>query len=166
MRSKASLRVCSQSLLKSEMLPPTMVCKLAPMVPTMERERTTIPRTTPRLRFTRKPGSSNAVVTNSCGTMSSPFCRTPFVGRTPLAPIDLDHRRVFNDDGPFQRIYDAEPRGAIDGGLRGVPVAVFARRGGGGGGGGGGRRGGGGVVESGGGRGRAGGRRRAHPPRG
>src|ERR1019366_5604638 len=139
MRSKASLRVCSQSLLKSEMLPPTMVCKLAPMVPTMERERTTIPRTTPRLRFTRKPGSSHAVVTNSCGTMSSPFCRTPCVGRTPRSargppgppfsflpcsrfpppPIDLDHRRVFNDDGLFQRIHNAEPRGAIDGGLRG-----------------------------------------------
>src|SRR5664280_1201387 len=119
MRSKASLRVCSQSSMTSEMLPPTMVCKLAPRVPTMERERTTIPRTTPRLRFTRKPGSSNAVVTNSCGTMSSPFCRTPCVGRTPLAPIDLDHRRVFNDDGLFQRIHNAEARGAIDGGLRG-----------------------------------------------
>src|ERR1017187_2872590 len=100
MRSKASLRVCSQSLLKSEMLPPTMVCKLAPMVPTMERERTTIPRTTPRLRFTRKPGSSNAVVTNSCGTMSSPFCRTPFVGRTPPGADGAHDEARAHDDSP------------------------------------------------------------------
>ena len=31
----------------------------------MERERTTIPRTTPKLRLMRKPGRSNAVVTFS-----------------------------------------------------------------------------------------------------
>src|ERR1035437_2784536 len=93
MRSKASLRVCSQSLLKSEMLPPTMVCKLAPMVPTMERERTTIPRTTPRLRFTRKPGSSNAVVTYSCGTMVAS-----------RAPVNFDGRRTFHYEALLQAV--------------------------------------------------------------
>ena len=31
------------------MLPPTIVCKLAPIVPKIERERTTMPRTSPRV---------------------------------------------------------------------------------------------------------------------
>src|SRR5262245_19634412 len=51
------------------MLPPTNVCSDAPMVPTMLRDRTTIPRTRPMLRTMRQPGSSNAVVT-SLGLMA------------------------------------------------------------------------------------------------
>src|SRR5262245_3379572 len=51
------------------MLPPTSVCSDAPSVPTMLRERTTIPRTRPMLRTMRQPGSSNAVVT-SLGLMA------------------------------------------------------------------------------------------------
>jgi hypothetical protein len=35
------------------MFPPTIVCKLAPMVPKIERDRTTIPRTTPKVFVTR-----------------------------------------------------------------------------------------------------------------
>src|SRR5262245_14710770 len=46
------------------MLPPTSVCSDAPSVPTMLRERTTMPRTRPMLRTMRQPGSSNAVVTS------------------------------------------------------------------------------------------------------
>src|SRR6266850_5557089 len=46
------------------MLPPNSVCSDAPMLPTMLRERTTIPRTTPRLLTVRWPGSSKAVVTS------------------------------------------------------------------------------------------------------
>src|SRR5437667_1841122 len=106
--SKASSRVCSQSLLKSEILPPTMVCRLAPMVPKMERERTTIPRTTPRLRFTRKPGRSNAVVTYSRGTMF-------LLNGSYLAPVDLDHRRILHHDRSFQRVANPVTRGAVDG---------------------------------------------------
>jgi len=45
------------------MLPPTSVCNPAPIVPKIERERTTIPRTTPSVRVTRNPSSSNCVVT-------------------------------------------------------------------------------------------------------
>src|SRR6202167_5402772 len=45
------------------MVPPTSVCNPAPIVPKMDRERTTIPRTTPSVRVTRKPSSSNCVVT-------------------------------------------------------------------------------------------------------
>src|ERR1700676_192215 len=47
------------------MLPPNRVCKLAPIDPTILRERTTIPRTMPRFCTTRWPGSSKAVVTLS-----------------------------------------------------------------------------------------------------
>src|SRR5215471_16604814 len=85
--SNASLRVCSQRLLKSEIFPPTMVCSPAPIVPTIDRERTMIPRTTPRLRGTRYPGSSNAVVTAWCGTITSP-----------LSPVDFDDRRVLHNN--------------------------------------------------------------------
>ena len=75
------------------------------MVPKIERERTTIPRTTPRLRVHR---GSRAVrmrcVTNSCGTMQL------LLGD--LAAVDFDHRRIFDDDGLFQRVYDADGRAA------------------------------------------------------
>ena len=47
------------------MLPPKIVCNDAPIVPTMLRDRTTIPRTTPRFSMTSNPGSSKAVVTRS-----------------------------------------------------------------------------------------------------
>src|SRR5262245_32019139 len=51
------------------MLPPTSVCSDAPSVPTMLRERTTMPRTRPMLRTMRQPGNSKAVVT-SLGLMA------------------------------------------------------------------------------------------------
>ena len=51
------------------MLPPTSVCSPAPIVPKIDRERTVIPRTTPSVRTTRKPSSSNCVVTMLCGTI-------------------------------------------------------------------------------------------------
>src|SRR5262245_8122076 len=50
------------------MLPPTIVCSAAPRLPMMLRERTTMPRTMPRLRTMRWPGKSNAVVTNDGST--------------------------------------------------------------------------------------------------
>src|SRR5258705_3963112 len=46
------------------MLPPMRVCSVAPMLPTMLRERTTMPRTTPRFRTVRCPGRSKPVVTS------------------------------------------------------------------------------------------------------
>ena len=46
---KACSRVFSQSSESSVIFPPTIVCRLAPMVPKMDRERTTIPRTSPKL---------------------------------------------------------------------------------------------------------------------
>src|SRR3954464_6126646 len=45
------------------MLPPKIVCSPAKNEPTMERERTTMPRTTPRFCAMSQPGSSSAVVT-------------------------------------------------------------------------------------------------------
>src|SRR5690349_6445269 len=84
-----------------------MVCNPAPMVPTIERDRTTIPRTTPRFRLIRNPGSSNAVVTYSCGTMPASY-----------TPVDLDDRRILADDGLLQPISDFVPAGAVHATLR------------------------------------------------
>src|SRR6516165_12170361 len=108
-RSKASERVRPHNLVNSEMLPPTRVCSPAPIVPTIERDLTTIPRTTPRLRLTRKPGNSNAVVTHSEGTMP---------GSDP--PVDLDDRRVLDDDGLFEPISDSITSRPIHGALGAV----------------------------------------------
>src|SRR5579871_6897585 len=89
------------------MFPPTMVCNPAPIVPTMERERTTIPRTIPRLRFTRKPGNSNAVVTFSCGTMPASY-----------AAVNLDHRFILDEDRFLQPVANSIAAGAVDAALR------------------------------------------------
>src|SRR5438270_13997476 len=61
-RSRACSRVFSQRSVRIVMLPPTSVCKPAPMVPKIERERTIMPRTTPNVFTIRYPSSSNAVV--------------------------------------------------------------------------------------------------------
>jgi hypothetical protein len=50
------------------MLPPKSDWMAAPTLPMIERERTMMPRTMPRLRTTRCPGSSKAVVMNSLST--------------------------------------------------------------------------------------------------
>src|SRR6185503_6663083 len=47
------------------MLPPNSVWKAAPMLPTMLRERTMIPRTTPQCCVMRKPSKARPVVTHS-----------------------------------------------------------------------------------------------------
>ena len=51
--ANASARVFSHSSEKSVMFPPTRVCSEPPIVPKIDRERTVIPRTTPRVRLTR-----------------------------------------------------------------------------------------------------------------
>src|SRR6267143_979739 len=61
-RSRACSRVFSQRSVRMVMLPPTRVCKPAPIVPKIERERTMMPRTTPNVFTIRYPSSSNAVV--------------------------------------------------------------------------------------------------------
>src|SRR5881296_1688173 len=48
------------------MFPPNRLWMPAPMLPTIERERTMMPRTTPSDLLTRKPGNSNAVVVKGC----------------------------------------------------------------------------------------------------
>src|SRR5208282_4371076 len=48
------------------MFPPKIAWMPAPKFPMMERERTMMPRTTPKDFVTRKPGSSNVVVVNGC----------------------------------------------------------------------------------------------------
>src|SRR5688500_11193871 len=47
------------------MLPPTMLCRLAPILPKTERLRTVMPRTSPRPRTTRHPSNPLAVVTQA-----------------------------------------------------------------------------------------------------
>src|SRR5690348_5445270 len=103
MISNASWRVRSHRLLNREMFPPTIVCSPAPMVPNRERERTTMPRTTPRLRAIRAPGRSNAVVTFSWDTMlvSDP-------------PVDFDYRLFVFHNGLQEIVADAVARGAVD----------------------------------------------------
>src|SRR5437764_11661184 len=61
-RSSACCLLCSQRSVRMVMLPPTSVCKPAPIVPKIERERTMMPRTTPNVFTIRYPSSSNAVV--------------------------------------------------------------------------------------------------------
>src|SRR5437588_443462 len=53
MSSNASARERSQSSVRMVMLPPMSVCRPAPMVPMTERDRTVMPRTTPRVRGAR-----------------------------------------------------------------------------------------------------------------
>src|SRR5438132_1392438 len=60
--SNASSRAFSHSSVKSEMLPPASVCSDAPIVPKIDRERTVMPRTTPRFLETRKPSRVKVVV--------------------------------------------------------------------------------------------------------
>src|SRR5215831_5521641 len=56
-----------------EILPPKRVWIPAPIFPTMERDRTVIPRTSPSCLVIRYPPSSNAVVTSAWSTVSSLF---------------------------------------------------------------------------------------------
>src|SRR5262249_43513834 len=55
------------------MFPPPSCWKAAPMLPTTLRERTVMPRTTPRFRTIRAPSMLNAVVTH-WGSMVACFC--------------------------------------------------------------------------------------------
>src|SRR5687767_2719082 len=87
-RAKASARVVSQSSSKSVMLPPTIVWSAPPIVPTIERDRTVIPRTTPRDRVTRKPSRAGLVVVMA-GFMG---------GLSPFALGRLEVRHVADPD--------------------------------------------------------------------
>jgi hypothetical protein len=60
--AKASPRVFSHNSVKRVILPPARVCRAPPMVPKIDRERTVMPRTTPRLFTTWWPTISKAVV--------------------------------------------------------------------------------------------------------
>src|ERR1700730_3982073 len=67
--SNASSRVFSHRLVRIVMLPPTIVCNAAPRFPSTLRERTIIPRTTPKFLTMRYPGSSRAEVTMLASTL-------------------------------------------------------------------------------------------------
>src|ERR1700741_446238 len=73
------------------MLPPKRVCSPAPIVPITLRERTVTPRTSPRLRATRHPGSSKAVVTN-VGAITMHLSLDEVARHSPTAVLLL-HRR-------------------------------------------------------------------------
>src|SRR5688500_13057552 len=86
-RAKASARVFSQSSSKSVMLPPTIVWRAPPIVPTIERDRTVIPRTTPRDRVTRNPSRAGQVVVmlGFMGRLSTAGERVQFRHGRPVA---------------------------------------------------------------------------------
>src|SRR5687767_2632878 len=99
-RAKASARVVSQSSSKSVMLPPTIVCSAPPIVPTIERDRTVIPRTTPRDRVTRNPSRAGLVV------VMAGFMRG-------LSPVDRGRLEVRNvsdaDPSPILLLVELDP---------------------------------------------------------
>src|SRR5512137_2682574 len=78
MISNASSRACSHIVVSRVMCPPRRVWSFAPRVPTIERERTVTPRTTPSAWTTAYPSSVNVVLVIS-GPMSAgspaPFAR-------------------------------------------------------------------------------------------
>jgi hypothetical protein len=55
------------------MFPPKKLWMLAPKLPTTDRDRTTIPRTTPKFFIVRYPATSNAVVVKGCVVFISPL---------------------------------------------------------------------------------------------
>src|SRR5215475_6449200 len=62
----ASSLARSQSDVYKEIFPPNRLCKPAPIFPTIDRDRTMMPRTTPRDFTTRYPVSSKQVVVRGC----------------------------------------------------------------------------------------------------
>src|SRR5262245_12878206 len=113
------------------MLPPTSVWNAAPMLPRMLRERTTMPRTTPRFRVTAWPGSSNAVVTifGSTADMSTSWALRPPLPLRP--PGDPDHHagdvvaralRLLGRGQPLARVRRCRER--LGQGLRRQPCAA------------------------------------------
>src|SRR5437588_8805530 len=76
--SNASARVFSHNSVRRVMLPPTIVCNDAPIVPRTDRERTVTPRTTPSVLTVRHPSIVNAVDVIECsiaGFIASPRSR-------------------------------------------------------------------------------------------
>src|SRR5215471_15062935 len=71
-RSNASRRACSQSSVQSVMFPPNRLCSPAPIVPTIDRDRTVIPRTIPMFLTIRYPASSLAEVMKLFGITEAP----------------------------------------------------------------------------------------------
>src|SRR6267154_3737759 len=70
------------------MLPPNSDCSPPNRLPTIERERTVMPRTTPRLLTILYPGSASAVV-----TMAS-FIGHPCSNRSSICVVPATHRRM------------------------------------------------------------------------
>src|SRR5262245_56973523 len=70
---KASCRACSHSSVQSVMLPPRRLWSPAPIVPTIDRDLTVIPRTIPMFLAIRYPGSSLAEVMKLFGINESSF---------------------------------------------------------------------------------------------
>src|SRR5215475_14422861 len=79
------------------MLPPKSVCRPATKVPKTLRDRTTMPRTTPRLRTVRCPGSSKAVVTRSRGRVAKALGREGAIDARVMGPPETPrlHRLLF-----------------------------------------------------------------------
>ena len=64
----AGVTVRSHSWVYRVMFPPTIVCRVAPKVPMIERERTTMPRTSPNVWTVVYPSIAKAVVVMCCMT--------------------------------------------------------------------------------------------------
>src|SRR5512143_928269 len=89
MISKASSRACSHIVVSRVLCPPRRVGSFAPTVPTIERERTVTPRTTPSAWTISYPSSVNVVL-----VISGPISTGP---PAPLARQDDDDAQ---DDRP------------------------------------------------------------------
>src|SRR4029077_8729960 len=89
------------------MLPPKTCWMLAPKFPTMLRERTTIPRTMPRLRSIRTPSIWNAVVTHdrctAAGWGAYCCCIGLLLGKADSVAPSLAPELAF-EEGSFRRV--------------------------------------------------------------
>src|SRR5215470_4122366 len=112
-RSKASCRACSHISVQSVMLPPKRLWMPAPIVPTIERERTTMPRTMPRLRRTRKPGRSWAEVVNDRSSTFDPRAGLARLFRDQVG-LEADQRELLAGHAPPHAREDARAVGDGD----------------------------------------------------
>src|SRR4051812_40073086 len=82
------------------MSPPKIVCRLAPMLPSTERERTTMPRTVPSSRTTRWPVSVGLVVLSMGRSSGELHLR----GGTLRGVLDLEQLRLGEVEHPGENV--------------------------------------------------------------
>jgi len=85
-------------------------------LPTIERERTVMPRTTPRLRVMRKPGSSKVVVTSESSKRASEVVGLPLLRGSAMAAsvslpsVESSRARLAVQQSSMARLHNATAR--------------------------------------------------------